>query len=92
MEDVARTDYCMFMGSIFPSAGGLGLPLSLDAYFSRDKQKKQMAEAAAEARPRQSGRRPSVVSLTELALFFFLRLGTTGVLAGPAAHIAMIGR
>jgi len=38
MEDVARTDYCMFMGSIFLVLAGSGC-LSLDAYFSRDKQK-----------------------------------------------------
>ena len=38
MEDVARTDYCMLMGSIFLVLAGSGC-LSLDAYFSRDKQK-----------------------------------------------------
>jgi len=37
MEDVARTDYCMLMGSIFLVLAGSGC-LSLDAYFSRDKQ------------------------------------------------------
>jgi uncharacterized membrane protein YphA (DoxX/SURF4 family) len=38
IEDVARTDYCMLMGSIFLVLAGSGC-LSLDAYFSRDKQK-----------------------------------------------------
>jgi len=38
MEDVARTDYCMLMGSIFLVLAGSGC-LSLDAYFSQDKQK-----------------------------------------------------
>src|SRR6267378_2107754 len=38
MEDVARTDYCMLLGSIFLMLAGSGC-LSLDAYFSRDKQK-----------------------------------------------------
>jgi putative oxidoreductase len=38
MEDVGRTDYCMFMGSIFLILAGSGC-LSLDAHFSRDKPK-----------------------------------------------------
>src|SRR3981081_1435660 len=38
MEDVARTDYCMLMGSIFLVLAGSAC-LSLDVYFSRYKQK-----------------------------------------------------
>lgn len=38
MEDVARTDYCMLMGTIFLVLAGSGC-LSLDAHFSRDKSK-----------------------------------------------------
>src|SRR5258708_3505902 len=38
MEDVARTDYCMFLGSIFLVLAGPGC-FSLDAHFSPGKQK-----------------------------------------------------